>query len=67
MGDPVGAGKKGPSEVLMENPVDPVAEPNQQLHGLESTPKEQTLNWRDRVVVIRSFYCPPTPGEAFFT
>lgn len=31
----------------MEDPVDSVAESNQQLHGFESTPKEGTLNWRD--------------------
>jgi hypothetical protein len=67
MGDAVGAGKKCSSEVLMEDPADSVAETNQQMHGHGSTSDERTLNWRDMVVFIRSFYCLPTPREPFFT
>lgn len=46
MSGPIGVGEEGRAEVLVEDPVDPVAEPNHQLHRLESTPKERALNGR---------------------
>jgi hypothetical protein len=46
MGCRVGVGKDGLSEILVEDPIDPIAEAPQQLHVSSWFEGRRALNWR---------------------